>query len=112
MPFPDLGDELTKRRMEDPRVGQRMYAAMTAAAIAQTVGRCMLHENDECVTFIIDGHFARMWKESRDLFPPWFGKFREYDSYLPRSRRQSATIFPQASPLSPRAPSTLAPDRE
>jgi len=58
--------------MADRQLGKRLYAAMTAAAIAQTVGRRVHHEKDECVTFIIDGHFSRMWRESRDLFLPWF----------------------------------------
>ena len=72
LPFPDLGDKLTRLRLEDPGLGKKLYAAMTAAKIAQIAGRGMRHEKDWCSTVILDGNFERLWRWHQDLFPEWF----------------------------------------
>ena len=78
VPYPDLGDKLTKLRSEEPGVGRRMYAAMTAAKIAQMAGRGMRHEGDYCETIILDGNFGRLWKWNQDVFPAWFGPILQF----------------------------------
>ncbi len=72
LPYPDLGDKLTRLRSEEPGVGRRMYAAMTLAKIAQTAGRVMRHSNDYGETVILDGSFKRLWTWHKDLAPDWF----------------------------------------
>lgn len=72
LPYPDLGDKLTRLRQEEPGVGSRMYAAMTLAKIAQTSGRVMRHEWDFGETVILDGSFRRLWQWHKDLAPDWF----------------------------------------
>ncbi len=72
VPYPDLGDKLTRLRSEEPGVGRRMYAAMTLAKIAQTSGRVMRHSKDYGETVILDGSFSRLWKWHKDLAPDWF----------------------------------------
>lgn len=72
LPFADLGDKLTRLRSEEPGVGQRMYAAMTLAKIAQTAGRVMRHDKDFGETVILDGSFRRLWQWHKDLSPDWF----------------------------------------
>jgi Rad3-related DNA helicase len=72
VPYPDLGDKLTRLRSEEPGVGRRMYAAMTLARIAQTAGRVMRHEGDFGETVILDGSFRRLWQWHQDLAPSWF----------------------------------------
>lgn len=72
VPYPDLGDKLTRLRSEEPGVGRRMYAAMTLAKIAQTSGRVMRHEGDFGETVILDGSFRRLWQWHKDLSPTWF----------------------------------------
>ena len=72
VPYPDLGDKLTRLRSEEPGVGRRMYAAMTLAKIAQTAGRVMRHSNDYGETVILDGSFRRLWQWHKDLAPDWF----------------------------------------
>ena len=72
VPYPDLGDKLTRLRSEEPGVGRRMYAAMTLAKIAQTAGRVMRHEGDFGETVILDGSFRRLWTWHKDLAPSWF----------------------------------------
>jgi len=72
VPYPDLGDKLTRLRSEEPGVGRRMYAAVTLAKIAQTSGRVMRHEGDFGETVILDGSFRRLWRWHKDLAPTWF----------------------------------------
>ena len=72
VPYPDLGDKLTRLRSEEPGVGRRMYAAMTLAKIAQTAGRVMRHDKDFGETVILDGSFRRLWQWHKDLAPDWF----------------------------------------
>jgi Rad3-related DNA helicase len=72
VPYPDLGDKLTRLRSEEPGMGRRMYAAMTLAKIAQTAGRVMRHEDDFGETVILDGSFRRLWQWHKDLAPDWF----------------------------------------
>ena len=72
LPYPDLGDKLTRLRQEEPGVGRRMYAAMTLAKIAQTAGRVMRHDKDFGETVILDGSFRRLWQWYKDLSPDWF----------------------------------------
>ncbi len=72
VPYPDLGDKLTRLRSEEPGMGRRMYAAMTLAKIAQTAGRVMRHSKDYGETVILDGSFRRLWQWHQDLAPAWF----------------------------------------
>jgi len=72
IPWPDLGDKLTRLRMEDGTMGKEWYAATTASKIAQATGRGMRHEDDYCENFILDGAFARLYDQHRRLFPEWF----------------------------------------
>ena len=72
VPYPDLGDKLTRLRSEEPGVGRRMYAAMTLSKIAQTAGRVMRHDKDYGETIILDGSFRRLWQWHHDLAPAWF----------------------------------------
>ncbi len=74
VPYPDLGDKLTRLRSEEPGMGRRMYAAMTLSKIAQTAGRVMRHQDDFGETVILDGSFSRLWKWHRDLAPAWFAE--------------------------------------
>ena len=78
LPYPDLGDKLTRLRQEEPGVGRRMYAAMTLAKIAQTSGRVMRHEGDFGETVILDGSFRRLWQWHHELAPAWFREVLVY----------------------------------
>ena len=78
VPYPDLGDKLTRLRSEEPGMGRRMYAAMTLAKIAQTSGRVMRHEDDFGETVILDGSFRRLWQWHKDLAPDWFKEVLVY----------------------------------
>lgn len=71
VPFADLGDPITKLRM-DTELGKEYYYASTAAQIAQAAGRGMRHEEDHCETFILDGNFGGLYDRNRSAFPAWF----------------------------------------
>ncbi|KKL99086.1 hypothetical protein LCGC14_1817910, partial [marine sediment metagenome] len=72
VPFGDLSDKLTRLRSEEPGMGSRFYAAVTAGRIAQTAGRVMRHQDDYGETVILDGAFRRLWTWHKDVFPSWF----------------------------------------
>ena len=78
LPFGDLGDKLTRLRSEEPGIGNRFYAAVTAGRIAQAAGRVMRHDLDFGETVILDGAFKRLWSWHRDVFPAWFADILHY----------------------------------
>lgn len=73
VPYPDLGDRLTKLRSDEPGLGKKMYAAMTLNKLAQTAGRIMRHNKDFGETIILDANFKRLWTWNGQLAPSWFG---------------------------------------
>ena len=73
VPYPDLGDRLTKLRSDEPGLGKKMYAAMTLNKLAQTAGRIMRHNKDYGETIILDANFKRLWIWNGQLAPSWFG---------------------------------------
>lgn len=73
VPYPDLGDRLTKLRSDEPGLGKKMYAAMTLNKLAQTAGRIMRHQKDYGETIILDANFKRLWTWNGQLAPSWFG---------------------------------------
>ncbi|KKM26306.1 hypothetical protein LCGC14_1586080 [marine sediment metagenome] len=73
VPYPDLGDRLTKLRSDEPGLGKKMYAAMTLNKLAQTAGRIMRHDKDYGETIILDENFKRLWTWNGQLAPSWFG---------------------------------------
>ncbi|KKL77037.1 hypothetical protein LCGC14_2038880, partial [marine sediment metagenome] len=73
VPYPDLGDRLTKLRSDEPGLGKKMYAAMTLNKLAQTAGRIMRHDKDYGETIILDANFKRLWTWNGQLAPSWFG---------------------------------------
>ncbi len=73
VPYPDLGDRLTKLRSDEPGMGKKMYAAMTLNKLAQTAGRIMRHDKDYGETIILDANFKRLWTWNGQLAPSWFG---------------------------------------
>lgn len=72
VPFLDLGDPLTKVRLETGSLGKDYYYSATAARIAQMSGRGMRHEADHCETFILDGSFGYLYDTHKEKFPLWF----------------------------------------
>jgi ATP-dependent DNA helicase DinG len=72
MPFAYLGDRQVSERMRLPG-GQTWYDIATTRTLVQMTGRGVRHENDWCVTYILDKQFQRYWgKQGRRLLPGWW----------------------------------------
>lgn len=71
MPFPYLGDEVTKKRM---KLNEGWYPFVTARSIIQGVGRSIRNETDTATTYILDTCFSQFYRQNRKLFPESFQK--------------------------------------
>lgn len=71
MPFPYLGDEVTKKRM---KLNAGWYPFVTAQTIIQGVGRSIRNENDQATTYILDQCWSAFYAQNRKLFTQAFQK--------------------------------------
>lgn len=72
MPFAYLGDRQVSERMRLPG-GQTWYDIATTRTLVQMTGRGVRHEEDWCVTYILDRQFQRYYgKQGRRLLPRWW----------------------------------------
>lgn len=69
VPFPDLGDELIKRRVKSNPL---WYPWATACEIIQAYGRGVRAEDDYCDFLIFDSSFEGFYLRNKNLFPTWF----------------------------------------
>jgi len=69
VPYPYLGDPLTKKRMNR---WKWWYPLQTAKAIVQSTGRSVRSIDDHAVTYILDEDWQRFYDRNRDLFPKTF----------------------------------------
>lgn len=69
MPFPYLGDEVTKKRM---KLNEGWYPFVTARSIIQGVGRSIRNQEDTAQTYILDKCWEQFYRQNRHLFPKSF----------------------------------------
>jgi len=69
IPFPYLGDMVTKKRMEKNKT---WYPYMTAKSVIQSLGRSIRNEKDHAVSYILDGDWERFYRMNRKMFPSEF----------------------------------------
>jgi hypothetical protein len=69
IPFPYLGDMVTKKRMEKNKT---WYPYMTAKSVIQSLGRSIRNDKDHAVSYILDGDWERFYRMNRKMFPPEF----------------------------------------
>lgn len=69
VPFPDARDPVTKARSQ---IDKKYPAYLAMQEIVQGVGRGMRAEDDQCETFLVDGHFGWFFGRHIDLAPRWF----------------------------------------
>ena len=69
VPFPFLGDEVVKRRMD---ANPRWYAYQTARAVMQALGRSVRSESDHAVSYILDRDWERFYYSNSSMFPNEF----------------------------------------
>lgn len=70
-PYPSLGDELVKRKME---LYQGWYEAQTSNFIIQGIGRGIRNSKDWCQTFILDGNFVNLYRNTNRQYPYYIKK--------------------------------------
>ena len=76
VPFPYLGDKVTKKKMSK---WNWWYDTQTVRTIIQSVGRSIRSEKDTAVTYILDDDWRRLKGKSKKLFPESF--FKNYHEY-------------------------------
>ena len=69
VPFPYLGDLVTKKRMER---NKRWYPYTTAKSVIQSLGRSIRSETDHAISYILDSDWDRFYTRSINLFPQEF----------------------------------------
>lgn len=68
LPYPSLADKsLSKRIKRDPWY----YDYLTARSFVQSLGRSVRHENDHCVTYVLDGLFPMFMRKCADTIPQY-----------------------------------------
>jgi ATP-dependent DNA helicase DinG len=76
IPYPYLGDKVTKKKMNK---WKWWYDTQTARTIIQSLGRSIRNENDIAVTYILDEDWSMIKRRAREYFPADF--FENYHEY-------------------------------
>ena len=71
VPYPYLGDNIVKKRMNK---WKWWYSFQTAKTIIQSIGRSVRSEDDRAVTYILDSDWDRFYRYNSRLFPSDFLK--------------------------------------
>lgn len=71
IPFPDLGSKQVHARLYSPG-GQTWYSIEALRTLIQMTGRGMRHSEDECVTYILDAAFGKLYRDERRWLPDWW----------------------------------------
>jgi len=69
VPFPYLGDEVIKKRMER---NKSWYSYQTARSVVQAFGRSIRNENDHAISYILDSDWERFYRSNCSMFPKEF----------------------------------------
>jgi len=69
IPYPSLADKFVSAKQ---KIRPEWYSNTTAISILQGVGRGIRSEHDWCVTFIFDGCFTNLARQSYKMFPDEF----------------------------------------
>ncbi len=66
VPYPYLGDQIVKKRMNKRK---SWYPLQTAKTIVQSVGRSVRSMEDQAVTYILDQDWERFYSRNKHFFP-------------------------------------------
>jgi Rad3-related DNA helicase len=90
IPFPYLGDQQISKRLYSPG-GKGWYSMQTARTLVQMTGRGMRHEDDWCITFVLDEQFkTNVWSRSKRMLPSWWRDSIRWDGKPPREWEEIA----------------------
>jgi Rad3-related DNA helicase len=80
LPFPDSRAKIIQARSKaDPSY----IPYLTIQSLIQATGRGMRAIDDQCETFILDDHIARMLAQHKDQFLPWWLKLYHRRDLIP-----------------------------
>lgn len=71
VPYPYLGDRQVNARLYG-KGGRTWYSVQTVRTIVQMTGRGVRHDQDWCVSYVLDSQFKDLWNNARGLFPQWW----------------------------------------
>lgn len=71
IPFPYLGDQVIKKRMENNRM---WYSYQTVKSIIQAMGRSIRNDSDYATSYILDSDWERFFNNTSHMFPNDFKK--------------------------------------
>jgi Rad3-related DNA helicase len=78
-PFLSLGDKAVKARKNSGQIGRLWYVADMLLTVVQAMGRGVRHENDFCVSYLLDERIASSMRQQTTLMPPWFRDALEFE---------------------------------
>lgn len=71
VPFPYLGDEVVKKRLEK---NETWYSYATAKSLIQSLGRSIRNENDFAISYILDSDWTNFFNKNKRMFEGHIGK--------------------------------------
>jgi Rad3-related DNA helicase len=69
MPYASLGDKFVAAKM---KISPEWYKWQTVIEVLQSIGRTVRHDEDWCVTYILDACLSDLIQSSRNSFPTEF----------------------------------------
>jgi Rad3-related DNA helicase len=79
-PYLSLADKAVKARTYAGQVGQQWYTADMLLTVVQAMGRGVRHEEDFCVSYLLDEQIALVMSRKPSLMPPWFRQALEFEN--------------------------------
>jgi Rad3-related DNA helicase len=61
-------------------VGKLWYVADMVLTVVQAMGRGVRHEDDFCVSYLLDERIASSMRQQPSLMPPWFRDALEFEN--------------------------------
>lgn len=77
-PFLYLGDKIVAARVYGSKLGNAWYAATMLSTVLQMTGRGMRSADDECVSYILDEQFQRVFQSKPKFLPDWWKEAVEW----------------------------------
>jgi len=71
-PFLYLGDKIVSARVYSGQMGKDWYAATMLTTVLQMTGRGMRSADDECLSYILDEQFKRVFEQKPRFLPDWW----------------------------------------
>jgi Rad3-related DNA helicase len=71
-PYLSMADKQVQQRVYSARLGQVWYRSMAAQEIVQSCGRGMRHEDDYCISYIIETQACKLVVDNQELFTRYF----------------------------------------